>query len=138
MASLAQFVVHFVATNIGTNWLTSTEVAPLALIVLAPLAGALGAFVAGSATVSNLLMAPFLAQASVGAGVDGGLILVLQLVGAGAGNMISLQNLAAVQATVGISDRERDMLKYLWWPCALYVGAAILAAIAWISISAEV
>jgi lactate permease len=48
------------------------------------------------------------------------LILSLQLIGAGIGNMIALQNLAAVQATVGLKNAERDMLRQLILPCLSY------------------
>jgi L-lactate permease len=52
------------------------------------------------------------------------LILSLHLVGAGAGNMIALQNLAAVQATVGLKNAEREMLASLWLPCLAYGAVA--------------
>lgn len=125
MASLAQLVVRNGPTG-GTGEWTKTPAAPFILVLVAVLAGALGAFVAGSATVAGLLTGPFLAQTSELVGIDTGLILGLQLVGAGAGNMISLQNIAAVQATVGLVDQERDMLSLLWKPCALYLGLAVL------------
>lgn len=129
MAGLAQLIIHGASVGLVTHEFSDSPGAALGMFVLAPIAGAIGAFVAGSATVSNLLVAPFLAQSSSSLGMDLGLILGLQLVGAGAGNMISLQNLAAVQATVGLVDQERQMLKFLWWPCALYVMLAILVAI---------
>jgi lactate permease len=128
MAGLAQLIIHSVSAGGIAPGFSTDPGAGLAFMILAPLGGAMGAFVAGSATVSNLLMTPFLAPAASGLEVDFGLILGLQLVGAGAGNMISLQNLAAVQATVGLVDQERAMLKLLWWPCALYVILAILVA----------
>jgi len=126
MASLAQFVVQISDPVEALGGVFREDGGGFLLVFLAPLAGAAGAFMAGSATVSNLLMAPLLYQASALTGADPGLILGLQLVGAGAGNMVSLQNLAAVQATVGLVNREREMLQRLWLPCAAYLGIAIL------------
>ncbi|MEX2581061.1 MAG: L-lactate permease [Verrucomicrobiales bacterium] len=126
MAALAQLVVQIGDPGEALAALFAGDRAIVLLLVLAPIAGAVGSFIAGSATVSNLLFAPFLVQASVLAGADPGLVLGLQLAGAGAGNMVSLQNLAAVQATVGLVDREREMLRHLWWPCAIYLALAIL------------
>ncbi len=125
MAGLAQFVVQISEPAAALDVLFGRAGGAVLLVVLAPVAGAAGSFIAGSATVSNLLMAPLLFQASALTGVDPGLVLGLQLVGAGAGNMISLQNLAAVQATVGLANREREMLQRLWLPCAAYLGIAI-------------
>ena len=125
LASLAQLVVQNGPTGGSGDW-TKSPAAPFILVLVAVLAGALGAFVAGSATVAGLLTGPFLAQTSGVVGIDPGLILGLQLVGAGAGNMISLQNIAAVQATVGLVDQEREMLSLLWKPCAIYLVLAIL------------
>lgn len=130
MAALAQFVVRIADLNEAMSAAFDVDNAALWLLVLAPLAGALGSFIAGSATVSNLLFAPFLAQASQIAGVDMGLVLGLQLVGAGAGNMVSLQNLVAAQATVGLVNHERQMLGRLWWPCLVYLLTAMLLGLA--------
>ncbi len=129
MAALAQMVVRLSDPAAALDAVFGGGGGGLLLLALAPVAGALGAFIAGSATVSNLLMAPVLFQASAITGTDPGLVLGLQLAGAGAGNMISLQNIAAVQATVGIVDRERDMLLRLWRPFVVYLGLIILCGL---------
>jgi lactate permease len=129
MAGLAQLVVSGIGFDIAAADSWEDGRGALILVLVAPLAGAAGAFVAGSATVSCLLMGPILAQMSRIVGVDPGLILGLQLVGAGAGNMVSLQNLVAVQATVGLIDREREMLRRLWLPCLLYISAAAVSGL---------
>ena len=36
--------------------------------------------------------------------------------------MIALQNLAAVQATIGLQNAEREMLGVLWKPCFAAAG----------------
>jgi lactate permease len=127
MACLAQFTVQLSDPKAGLGSIFSGSQGAGWLILIAPLAGAAGSFMTGSATVSNLLCAPFLVEACALTGADPALILGLQLIGAGAGNMISLQNLVAVQATVGLANQEAAMLKQLWRPCLAYLTAATLA-----------
>lgn len=126
MASLAQFTVRLSDPTAALGMIFDDSKGATLVVLLAPLAGTLGSFMTGSATVSNLLCAPFLASASTLTGADPGLVLGLQLIGAGAGNMISLQNLVAVQATVGLHNKEAEMLKLLWRPCLAYLAAATL------------
>jgi lactate permease len=128
MASLAQFMIRFAAID---QWLAipsglDVSIWQNILIAGAPFIGALGSFIAGSATVSNLLFAGILADLSHNLGLDISLVLALQLVGAGIGNMIALQNLTAVQATVGLKNAERDMLRDLALPCLYYAVATSL------------
>jgi lactate permease len=89
--------------------------------------GAFGAFLAGSATVSNLLFGSMQAIAAESIGFPVSWILALQLVGAGAGNMIALPNLLAVQAAVGLEAREPELLLRLITPCLIYLVLATLA-----------
>src|SRR5690606_26890163 len=98
LASLAQNVIVLTGAG-GANFFgEGLTMAPRTLLLVAPLLGAFGAFVAGSATVSNLLFGALLAQAAVASGTNVGDVLALQLVGAGIGNMVALQNIMAVQA----------------------------------------
>lgn len=129
MASLAQFTVRLSNPTEALGPVFNGPHGATLLFLVAPLAGTLGSFITGSATVSNLLCAPFLVPACVLTGANPGLVLGLQLIGAGAGNMISLQNLVAVQATVGLQNREAEMLKLLWRPCLAYLTAATAAGL---------
>ncbi|NCN27999.1 L-lactate permease [bacterium] len=129
MAGLAQMLLCGLTSQFALFELIDSPWAQTLLIIVAPIAGAAGSFVTGSATVSNLLVGPLLSQSSLILAANASLVLGLQLVGAGAGNMVSLQNLAAVQATVGLVNQERNLLKYLWWPCALSLGVAISIAL---------
>jgi lactate permease len=83
--------------------------------------GAFGAFLAGSATVSNLLFGKIQFLAAQKIGVSSSLVLALQLVGAGIGNMIALANILAVQAAVGMAGEEAKILKRLIIPCLIYL-----------------
>ncbi|MEX5234407.1 L-lactate permease [Kocuria arenosa] len=79
--------------------------------VIAPWIGALGAFVAGSNTVSNLTFSQF--QFSTGAqiGVPPELVVSAQAVGGAGGNPIAIHNIVAASATVGLLGREGDLLR---------------------------
>lgn len=79
--------------------------------LIAPWVGALGAFVAGSNTVSNLTFAQF--QFSTGAqiGVPPEAVVAGQAVGGAGGNPIAIHNIVAASATVGLLGREGDLLR---------------------------
>ncbi|AOT04354.1 L-lactate permease [Arthrobacter sp. U41] len=79
--------------------------------LIAPWVGALGAFVAGSNTVSNLTFAQF--QFSTGAqiGVPPEMVVAGQAVGGAGGNPIAIHNIVAASATVGLLGREGDLLR---------------------------
>jgi lactate permease len=87
----------------------------------APIVGAFGSFLTGSATVSNLMFGNFLAVSAkdLGFGVDK--ILALALVGGAAGNMIALADIIAAEAVVGLKNEERKVLKGVIIPCVIYV-----------------
>lgn len=93
--------------------------------------GALGAFIAGSNTVSNLMLSQF--QFSVGEllGVSGVLLVAMQAVGAAAGNMLAIHNVVAASATVGLLGREGQVIRMTVIPTAYYLLASgILALLA--------
>lgn len=97
----------------------------------APAVGAIGAFIAGSNTVSNLMLSQF--QFSVGEllGVSSALLVAMQAVGAAAGNMIAIHNVVAASATVGLLGREGRTLRMTIIPTIYYlVFAGALALIA--------
>ena len=98
----------------------------------APIIGAFGSFLTGSATVSNLMFGNFLASvaASLGFGIDK--ILALVLVGAAAGNMIALADIIAAEAVVGLKNEERKILKGVIIPCSIYVGLVGLVGLLFI------
>ncbi len=91
------------------------------LPLLAPFIGGFGAFMAGSTTVSTLLFGKFQYLAAQGLGMDTAKILALQLIGASAGNMISLSNIVAAQATVGLHHQEEKILKVNIIPSLIYI-----------------
>nr|BFF17573.1 L-lactate permease [Promicromonospora thailandica] len=75
--------------------------------VVSPFIGALGAFVAGSNTVSNMMFALFQFNTGLGIGAASPeTVAALQAVGGAAGNMVAVHNVVAAAATVGLLGRE--------------------------------
>ncbi|MDT4841203.1 lctP: transporter, lactate permease (LctP) family [compost metagenome] len=90
----------------------------------APAVGALGAFIAGSNTVSNLMLSQFQFNAAGLLGVSGAMMVAAQSVGAAAGNMIAIHNVVAASATVGLLGREGITLRKTMLPTLYYLLAA--------------
>lgn len=99
----------------------------------APFVGALGSFVSGSATVSNIMFAPFQFQVANQLGMPLALIVGAQNVGAAVGNMVCVHNVVAACATVGLAGAEGRVLARAAWPALAYtVGVGLLAlGLAW-------
>ncbi len=78
--------------------------------VFATFIGGLGAFVAGSNTVSNMMFSLF--QFGVGSriGADPSWVVALQAVGGAAGNVICVHNVVAASAVAGLVGREGDVI----------------------------
>ncbi len=85
---------------------TAAEYVGQAWLLFAPFVGALGAFVSGSNTVSNIMFGPFQFGTAVRAGVPKAATLALQTVGGAAGNMICIHNIVAALTTVGLVGKE--------------------------------
>ena len=95
--------------------------------LFSPLIGALGAFIAGSNTLSNMMFSlfQFATAEGIGLGLHGAAVVVaLQAVGGAAGNMICVHNVVAASATVGLIGREGDLIRKALIPMIYYVLAA--------------
>ncbi|HJA38505.1 MAG TPA: L-lactate permease [Candidatus Brevibacterium intestinigallinarum] len=89
--------------------------------LFAPFAGALGAFVAGSNTVSNLMFSQFQFATGVNLGVSSPeTVVAAQAVGGAAGNMVAVHNVVAASATVGLLGREGLILRKTVLPMLVY------------------
>ena len=100
--------------------------------------GALGAFIAGSNTVSNKMFSQFQFEVAQTLSVSTAMMVALQAVGAAAGNMIAIHNVVAASATVGLLGREGMTLRKTALPTLYYlVFTAIIGmlAIYWLGIS---
>ncbi|GAB3056223.1 L-lactate permease [Virgibacillus ainsalahensis] len=88
--------------------------------LFAPLIGGLGAFVAGSNTISNMMFSLF--QFGVGEGIGGSpsWMVALQAVGGAAGNMICVHNVVAASAVVGLVGKEGHIIRKTLLPFFYY------------------
>lgn len=92
------------------------------LPLIAPLIGAFGSFVTGSATVANLMFATTLANSAQVVGFSVVKILALSLVGAAAGNMIAISDVIAAHTVAGVKEDIRQVIKGVLAPCLIYLA----------------
>lgn len=111
LASMPISMATWVAGSVG-------EIYP----VFAPTVGALGAFLAGSNTVSNLMLSQYQYSVAQALGVSGATMVAAQSIGAAAGNMIAIHNVVAASATVGLMGREGETLRRTVIPTIYYVS----------------
>ena len=119
--SMPIVMAQWVSINVGQIW-------PM----FAPIIGALGAFIAGSNTVSNLMFVLFQYGVAQNLGISMAAVVALQAVGAAAGNMIAIHNVVAASATVGLLGQEGRTLRRTLLPTIYYltfVGIMGLVAI---------
>lgn len=99
-----------VSELVGSNW-----------PAVAPAIGALGAFVAGSNTISNMMFSLFQFGTATNAGINPSLIVALQAVGGAAGNMICVHNVVAASAAAGLIGKEGELIRKTLIPTMYYV-----------------
>jgi lactate permease len=110
LLSMPVAMAEWVATSVGGVW-------PF----FAGVTGALGAFIAGSNTVSNLMFTAFQQGVAERLAMSTVFIVALQAVGAAAGNMIAIHNVVAASATVGLLGREGVTLRKTILPTIYYL-----------------
>lgn len=110
LVSMPIAMAAWVADNVGQVW-------PL----FAGVTGALGAFIAGSNTVSNLMFSLFQHGVAERLAVSSAMIVALQAVGAAAGNMVAIHNVVAASATVGLLGQEGVTLRKTILPTIYYL-----------------
>ena len=122
IASMPEVLAQGVAALTGSFW-----------PIFSPLIGGLGAFLAGSNTVSNMMFAYFQISTAeqIGLGHFGAsMVVALQAVGGAGGNMVTVHNVVAASATVGLLGREGDVIRKTLIPMTYYVFAAGLLGMA--------
>ena len=82
--------------------------------------GVLGAFMSGSATVSNILFASFQFETATILAMPQVLLVALQNIGGSVGSMICVNSIVAVCATVGINGVEGKLIRRNAIPCFIY------------------
>jgi len=127
LLSMPLAMADWVANNVGQVW-------PF----FAGWTGALGAFIAGSNTVSNLMFSAFQFGVAERLAMSTVMIVSLQAVGAAAGNMIAIHNVVAASATVGLLGKEGATLRKTVLPAIYYLlvlGVLGLVAVHWIGVT---
>jgi lactate permease len=89
--------------------------------VLAPAVGALGTFVTGSATASNVLFSELQESTARAADLPTRPLLGAQGFGAAVGNIVCPHNIVAAVAMVGLAGREWEVLRRTLPTAVLYV-----------------
>ncbi len=89
----------------------------------APAVGALGAFIAGSITVSNITFVTFQFEIAQGLGLPTQLLVGAQSIGAAIGNVIAIHNVIAALATVGLVGEAGRVIRLNLIPLAYYLVA---------------
>jgi lactate permease len=92
--------------------------------LFAPLVGGIGAAVAGSNTISNMMFSLFQFEVGTKIGVDPFWVVALQAVGGAAGNTICVHNVVAASAVVGLSGQESTIIRKTAIVFAYYVTLA--------------
>ena len=101
--------------------------------LVSPWIGAMGAFIAGSNTISNMMFSYFQWSTANQIGLNSDLaaqVIALQAVGGAAGNMISVHNVVAACAVVGLVDKEGYVIRKTLLAMIYYVVQAGLIGMA--------
>ena len=120
LASMPLTMAEAAASAAGTAW-------PL----IAPWIGALGAFAAGSNTVSNLMFALFQFATAERIATSPLVVVAVQAVGGAAGNMVTVHNVVAALATVGLLGQEGVLIRKTVIPMTYYCLTAGALAYIW-------
>jgi len=129
MLLLSRLMLH--AGFIGTLEQAAVQLVGPAWPWVAPAVGALGSFVTGSATASNVLFTSLQAQTAQALALPVTAIVAAQGFGAAVGNIVCPHNIVAGAATVGLAGRESEILRRMLLPCAIYLalGGAVLSGL---------
>jgi lactate permease len=96
----------------------------------APFVGALGAFITGSNTVSNLLFSEFQYGLASALQIPHQIVIALQVVGGSMGNMVCVHNIVAASAVVGLSGQEGIIIRRNILPLLVYgISAGLIGLI---------
>lgn len=103
--------------------------------LLAAFVGGLGAFITGSATISDLMFGEFQWDMATMLTLPRSIIEAAQTVGGAMGNMICIHNIVAACAVVGLSGREGEVMRKTFWPFLLY--GIVVGIICWVLVAAN-
>ncbi|MDX8362355.1 L-lactate permease [Cytobacillus sp. IB215316] len=119
LLSMPMELALMVSNAVGNAW-------PL----VAPIIGALGSFISGSATFSNMMFSLFQFSVADQIGVSNQLVLSQQVLGANAGNMVCVLNVVAAASVVGLLGKEGQIIRFTIIPMLFYaITAGIIGLI---------
>lgn len=124
LPAMPLYLADIAAQSIGQAW-----------SLFAPIIGALGSFIAGSATFSNMMFASFQLAVAEQLALPAKVILAQQLLGANAGNMTCVANVVAAASVVGLAGKEGKIIRITLLPMLLYCLLAGLIGSALVMIS---
>lgn len=113
LLSMPMELAILVSVSVGGAW-------PL----VAPVVGALGSFISGSATFSNMMFSLFQFSAADQIGLSGQSVVALQVLGSNAGNMVCILNVVAAASVVNLVGKEGEIIRITMIPMLIYVGLA--------------
>lgn len=109
LPAMPMYLANIAAQSVGQAWSS-----------FAPVIGALGSFIAGSATFSNMMFASFQHAVAEQLQLPENIILAQQLLGANAGNMICVANVVAAASVVGLAGQEGKVIRITLLPMLVY------------------
>jgi len=124
--AMVQLMIHSHLNNSGLPSMitvmaeTMARTAGSMYVFVSPFIGVLGAFISGSNTVSNILFSSLQFETAALLKLPELLIITLQVVGGGIGNMICINNIVAVSATVGIVGMGGRIIRKNAVPMVIY------------------
>lgn len=121
LMSMPMELATMVANSVGDAW-------PL----VAPFIGALGSFISGSATFSNMMFSLFQFSVANQLQMNEQLVLSLQVLGANAGNMICVLNVVAAASVVGMVGKEGTIIRMTIGPMLFYAVVSEVIGFIWI------
>ena len=99
--------------------------------LFAPTVGMIGAFVAGSITVSNITFTAFQFEVGTTLGLPTTILVAAQSIGAAIGNTVAIHNVIAALATVGLVGAAGRVIRLNLIPLVYYlVGGGLLTTLA--------
>lgn len=110
LSSMPLLLAETAARSLGRGW-------PF----FAPVTGALGAFIAGSNTFSNMMFSLFQFGIARRISAEPAVIVALQAVGGAAGNLISIHNVVAASAVAGLAGKEGILIRRELLPLIYYL-----------------
>lgn len=113
LLSMPMELAIMVSEGVGGAW-------PL----VAPIIGALGSFISGSATFSNMMFSLFQFSVADQIGINAQQVVALQVLGSNAGNMVCILNVVAAASVVNMVGKEGTIIRLTLIPMLFYVTMA--------------